>query len=151
MDFLDQTHDFYFFWGAQLIAFWDGKQAKEGEVKGDNSRSSRHWSEKTIPIEKKIVVQSEAALAAKSSFPHIIINFMNPFNYFVVPASSFPSLYYLPLASATSLDPPVIQSNSQMPSSNNLRSSAPTSSTLELTREDLMEAGYEKKKRVWSA
>ena len=76
---------------------------------------------------------------------------MNAFNYFVVPNPTFPPYYFFTIPSNTSIEPQPPPSLPEIPSSANLRQVPSASSAVELTREDLLEAGYEKKKRVWSA
>lgn len=80
---------------------------------------------------------------------------MTHFNYFVMPNTPFPH-YYISYPSPLSLGPPPTpppppEVQPLIASEATIRTITSLTSALELTREELLAAGYEKKKRVWSA
>jgi hypothetical protein len=72
----------------------------------------------------------------------------------VLPSLPFTSLYLFTLSSLSALDSLPPETTSHLPEPHflsNHESSVPKKSTLELSREELLAAGYEKKKQVWSS
>jgi hypothetical protein len=73
---------------------------------------------------------------------------MSNYNIVFLPSLAFPTLYYLTIPSNTAIDPlPETQINLSA-----LELPPPrTANSLELSEQELLAAGYERKKRVWTA
>lgn len=76
---------------------------------------------------------------------------MSHFNYFMLPTAPFPSFYYFSMPSITTIDPPPTETLTNINSESHIRTVPSQKSSLELSREELLAAGYDKKKKVWSS
>jgi hypothetical protein len=74
---------------------------------------------------------------------------MAQFNYFMLPSGTMPTYYYLNMPSQTSLDRQHVETATNIASDRNIRVSH--LSSLELSEGDHLAAGYERKKRAWTA
>lgn len=67
---------------------------------------------------------------------------MSQFNYYLLPTVQIPSIYYINLPTMSNLEAPVVDTITHIASEQDLRSVQPQKSSLELSRDELLAAGY---------